>query len=540
MKFLMTTAMGAAVAILLASCGGGSPSNLGTTSTSTVRGTLIQNPPPRLTNLTAASFTSLLNGSPAGQSLLQLTGAPVCGVDVQYVTYATVGGAGETTTATAALMTPNNINGSNATAAQCSGARPIVLYAHGTNITKSFNLAALADSTNAANGEASLLAAMWVAQGYTVVAPNYAGYDASPLPYHPYLNADQQSKDMIDALSASRAALPGLMNPIADNHKLFILGYSQGGHVAMATQRAIEAAGGTVTASVPMSGPYALASLSDAVYYGNVNAGSTIFTPLLTTSWQKAYGNIYTTPSDIYETPYATGIETLLPGAYDFTTVVTSGKLPQLALFNSVAPTAPTGPTSTLQLTLNQITAPFSTGNPTDALFNAGFGTGNLIKNSARLSYLLDAFANPDGVVPTVTNGLPAAAPASPFRIAAKLNDLRTVPWQPHSPMMLCGGNADPTVFFSVNTSVMQAYWSSPSPLALPTGQLTVLDVDSAPTGPSDPFAAVKAGFAANKAAVAAAAGGGAAGAVAVTGVYHGTLVPPFCQVAARGFISHF
>jgi len=35
------------------------------------------------------------------------------------------------------------------------------------------------------NGEALIMAAVFASQGYIVVAPNYAGYDSSTLPYHP-------------------------------------------------------------------------------------------------------------------------------------------------------------------------------------------------------------------------------------------------------------------------------------------------------------------------------------------------------------------
>ena len=115
------------------------------------------------------------------------------------------------------------------------------------------------------------------------------------------------------------------------------------------------------------------------------------------------------------------------------------------------------------------------------------------------------------------------------MRKAFKANDLRN--WAPQRPVLLCGGNADPTVFFSVNTTLMQGLWSAPSPLALPAGLLTVLDVDSAPTGAADPFAAAKAGFAQAKAQAAQ-----AGGASAVLRVYHRELVPPFCNAAARGF----
>jgi hypothetical protein len=515
-------------ALVVAGCGGGTAGSAGTQDNSGVRGSLIQNPPLRITSLTATDFATSLQASSSGQGLLAVAGTPTCGIDVQYVQYATVGGAGEKTTASGALITPTG------TDAKCTGARPIVLYAHGTNITKSYNMAALNDPKNAAYGEAVLVAAMYAAQGYIVVAPNYAGYDNSTLSYHPYLNADQQSKEMIDILAAAKKALPSLLNPKTDNGKLFLTGYSQGGHVAMATHRAMQTAGIAVTAAAPLSGPYALAAQGDATYFGNVNLGSTIFTPLITTSFQKAYGNLYTTPSDIYEPAFATGIDTLLPGAYDFTSVVTSGKLPQVALFSSTPPTAPLGSPATLQPTLNALTQ------PTNPLFQLGFGTNNLIKNSARLSYLLDAFANPDGLVPSPTTGATAASPQNPMRIAGKINDLRN--WKPTSPVLLCGGNADPTVFFPVNTQGMQGLWSNPlSPLVLAPGLLTVLDVDSAPTSATDPFAAAKLGFAQFKANVAAAAvAAGTDPTFAVVSAYHGGLVPPFCNAAARGFFSNF
>lgn len=49
-------------------------------------------------------------------------------------------------------------------------------------------------------------AMLYAAQGDIVVALNYAGHDTSSLGYHPHHIVDQQSKDMIDALTAARAA----------------------------------------------------------------------------------------------------------------------------------------------------------------------------------------------------------------------------------------------------------------------------------------------------------------------------------------------
>ena len=55
------------------------------------------------------------------------------------------------------------------------------------------------------NAEARMVAAMFAGQGFVLVAPNYAGYAGSALPYHAYRDAAQQSTDMVDALRAARA-----------------------------------------------------------------------------------------------------------------------------------------------------------------------------------------------------------------------------------------------------------------------------------------------------------------------------------------------
>lgn len=503
--------LGLGAALVLAACGGSDMGAPSTHDTSGARGSLVYSPPLRITGMDAAEFTARLQGSAAGQGLLQVTGAPRCGVLFHYIEYGTVGGAAEPTRASGALMLPTGSDPA------CTGARPIVLYAHGTSPEKAYNIADITDLSRPGASEGLLIAAMYAAQGFAVVAPNYAGYDTSPLSYHPYLNAEQQSSEMVDALTAARMAMKDL--GAGDSGRLFITGYSQGGHVAMATHRALQAAGQTVTASAPMSGPYALAAFADAVYYGNVNLGATLFTPLLSTSYQKAYGNIYGKTTDLYEAAYAEGIETLLPSKMGAAELFRQGKLPQTAVFSSTPPVP----------SMAAITPPTS---PADqaALFALGFGTPHLVTNAARLSYLQDAMAHPDGVVPVPTTGAPAAAPGHPMRQALRKNDMRS--WTPKRPMLLCGGRADPTVFYGLNTQVMQGYWSAPSPAAAPAGLLNVLDVDSAP-GVNDPFAAVKLGFASAKASVAA-----AGGASAVAQAYHGTLVPPFCNAAARAYFQ--
>jgi acetyl esterase/lipase len=519
-------------ALVVAACG--SSSQTVPVGSSTAPGSLALDPPFRIASADAATFAAQVGATASGQQLLQLTGVPTCGVDFYYLKFWTVGGAKETTQSSGALMVPTGGTG-------CSGPRPVVLYAHGTNTNQALNLADVTDPTNT---EGALIAATFAAQGYIVVAPNYAGYDISTLGYHPFLDAAQQSGEMMDILTAARTALPKTFAAATtDNGKLFVTGYSEGGHVAMATQRALQAAGATVTAAAPLSGPYALEAFGDAIFFGSVNLGSTVFGPLLTTSYQRAYGNIYAAPTDIYSSTYATGIETLLPSQTPIDTIFISGLLPQTALFNSTTPTTLGGqPLPPLLVGLLAV-PPIDPNNPVTALFAAGFGSPYLLLNDFRASYAVDAATHPDGAVPTPSAGVPLAAtpPTQTFRLALYTNDLRNGNWHPASPTLLCGGDQDPTVFFSVNTGTMAAFWSAEVAAHL----ITVLDVNATPTA-NDPFAPIQGGFIASQAALLAfyqtAAGGGLTLAQAEQQVvlgYHGN-VAPFCAVAARSFFANF
>ena len=465
-----------ASAVLTACSGGGDVASGPGIDLSTARGTLVANPPAVLASFPAAAdFANALSASASGRNLLALAGTPKCGINFHYMEYNTVGGQNEATNSTGGIMVPTG------TDAACTGPRPVLLYSHGTTVEKGYNIA------SPANSEAGLVAAMYAAQGWIVVTSNYAGYDASRLSYHPYLNGEQQSNDMIDALRAARTAFPKIN--AADSGKLFLSGYSQGGYVSMATHKAMQANHPTefkVTASGNMSGPYSLVKTFQTVFAGGVNAGGTVFTPLILTSWQKAYGNIYTTPSDVYEAPYATGIETLMPGPLTFNQLFTTGKLPT-KLFASGA---------------------LVTGDPSlDALFAAGIGTPNLIKQSWRQSVL--------------------GNPAHPAWVAAAKNDLLS--WTPARPVAMCMGAQDPTVF-ATNTSDMATYIASKGAASL----MKVFNVEDAATvGPT-----LAGAFAAAKAATAADPSAGATPAERVVGAYHGGLVPPFCNVAVRTYFQ--
>jgi len=423
---------------------------------------------------------------------IAITGEPRCTISIYRVRYYTQGAAGETTDASTAIVVPSGDE------AQCAGARPVLLYAHGTSVQKSFDMTDLRG-----NPEARMTAAMFAAQGYILVAPNYAGYAGSSLDYHAYLDAAQQSTDMIDGLRAARASFASI--GARDSDHLFVTGYSQGGYVALATQRAMQERGARfrLTAAAAMSGPYALAAFGDAVFGGAPTPGMTVYLPMIINAAQRAGAQLYSSPGEIFEDPYASGIETLLPGNASTSELFRTNKLPSMHLFARDS-------------------------HPQTRGHEAFFGDGNLIRTSYRNHYLADMRANPCGD----SDGAPlACAPAHPLRKAAVKNDLRA--YRPSAPVMLCAGNGDPVVPYA-NTVAQHAYWR-----AVGGRGLTVLDLDRSPKF-TDPYRKQKLGFRTAKATLRQTASErGQSPEEAVAAGYHAGLVPPYCMSSVRQFFRN-
>ncbi|MDE2052261.1 MAG: alpha/beta hydrolase, partial [Gammaproteobacteria bacterium] len=263
---------------------------------------------------------------------------------------------------------------------------------------------------------------------------------------------------------------------------------------------------------------------ADAIFMGEVDGGATINFTLVASAYQHSYGNVYGTPTDVFSPQYANGIASLLPATTTRSNLYAQGLLPQYALFSNTPPAAQ-------YAAMTPATTPASLA----PAFAMGFGPSPLVTNAYRLSYLQDEQANPDGGFPTTTADVPPSSPGIGLRQDLARNDLRN--FNPAEPLLLCGGDDDPVVFY-LNTQLMQGYWAAHAPGA----QVTVLDVDSA-LGANDPYADIKNGFAAAKAAVAAAAIAGGAtdgGTSAVLSDYHAGLVPPFCLYAVEKFFDGF
>ena len=134
---------------------------------------------------------------------------------------------------------------------KAAGAKsPVLAYQHAT-ITQD----AEAPSNNASAEEASVVLA---SLGYIVVAADYVGYGASKGAPHPYLLAAPSAASVIDMLTAARTWRQ--RNGVADNGQLFLIGYSEGAYVTVATQRAMQSRGSPHLANLVAvaggAGPY--------------------------------------------------------------------------------------------------------------------------------------------------------------------------------------------------------------------------------------------------------------------------------------------
>ncbi|MFM1992137.1 MAG: hypothetical protein RJA99_5094 [Pseudomonadota bacterium] len=188
-----------------------------------------------------------VDAATASRGWAALAGPARCDVTLHAILHPTAGPKGEATDASGAVLVPGG--------AGCPGPYPLLSYSRGTDLDRSRTMAKLDDR------ETQEITAFFAARGYVVVASDYLGYGRSSFPYHPYLHAESAARTGIDALRAARTLLARL--GVAESDRVFLTGYSQGGHAALAIERAIERdAPVGVPAPVAtgaMSGPYDLA-----------------------------------------------------------------------------------------------------------------------------------------------------------------------------------------------------------------------------------------------------------------------------------------
>lgn len=152
------------------------------------------------------------------------------------------------------------------------------------------------------------LGAGFSSAGYVVIQPDYLGLGDSR-GFHPYVHADTEASAGIDMIFATKEFLE--QQNVGYNDQLFVTGYSQGGHAAMAAHRELEANYSEtlpVTAAAPMSGPYSISTATKASFLSNEEylfPGYGVWTLM---SYNEAY-SLYDSVAQYMKQPYATYAE---------------------------------------------------------------------------------------------------------------------------------------------------------------------------------------------------------------------------------------
>ena len=212
-------------------------------------------------------------------------------VELYRITYWTAAATGDSLTLASGLV---SIPVSN----ECSF--PLLNYNHGTlpydHVLSEMN----------AWFDQHLFGIPFAANGYVSALPDYLGYGATP-PNHPhlYLHAKSEATAVVDILRAARHLCEKYA--VSLNDQVFLLGYSQGGHVTMAAAREIQnlhADEFELVAVAPCSGPYDLSGIGRDSMLFSETFSYPFFISFSTLSYQYVYGNIYEDLGSVFRPPY--------------------------------------------------------------------------------------------------------------------------------------------------------------------------------------------------------------------------------------------
>ena len=218
-----------------------------------------------VTTVTTAQFDSILKAQHVPKRL-----APIrYDVAIYEIQYATRWHDGSAVMASGLVLVPLKIE------KPC----PLLAYAHGTRLQKfrAFSI----------KGEEAL-GAFYATDGYAVIIPDFLGLGSGEK-RHLYHHAESEATCVVDMVKAAKQLYDRIGTKLSD--QLFLTGYSQGGHVAMATHRYIQnhpaQTGLNVTASVPMSGAYDLAGVQGELMFQPYEYPG--YLPYLLFSFQEVY-----------------------------------------------------------------------------------------------------------------------------------------------------------------------------------------------------------------------------------------------------------
>ncbi len=227
----------------------------------------------------------------------------VLGLSAQYavavhkLVYETIDPVGAPTTASGALIIPQDL----------PGPAPLLSYQHGTLVRK-------ASAPSADREGEVLIGGLFATAGYISVLPDYLGLGDGP-GLHPFVHAASEASATVDMLRATRQFLAN--ENIATTDQLYLVGISQGAHATMAALRSLEADhtdAFTVTAVSSLSGPYDISGAMFDVVRQTAPYPAPYYLPYTALSYNAIY-DVFDSPTDFFADPFSTTVPPLFDGS---------------------------------------------------------------------------------------------------------------------------------------------------------------------------------------------------------------------------------
>ena len=182
---------------------------------------------------------------------------------------------------------------------------PTMTYMHGTMFVR--------EDAPSFLGSEGQLGFLMASLGFVTLMPDYVGLGTSDL-LHPYIHAQSEADAGVYFLEAASVLSEELGYTMGTEN--FVMGYSQGGHAAMAMAREMQTNWNDefpLTAAAPMSGPYDLSGTQFPMGFAQESYSNPAYMAYTALAWQSIYGNLYNDLSDWFLEPYASEI----PGMFD-------------------------------------------------------------------------------------------------------------------------------------------------------------------------------------------------------------------------------
>lgn len=234
-------------------------------------------------------------------------------LDMQKVTYQSIGADGKQHSMTGLLILPKSI------LEPLLGDKPsvpILMYQHGTEAYRDFSPSRYLDHQNRPKDYPEVMvAAAIAATGYAVALVDYEGLGDN-LSIQPLVVGDALAQQVIDLLKASRDIIAGTGSPCRWNKQLFLMGYSEGGYVTMTATHELQRTGEfSVTAAAPLSGPHDLSGSMRGIILSDNTFKAPYFAPLLLAGYDYAYGGA----TNFFSPDYALkdAFKTTMPPLFD-------------------------------------------------------------------------------------------------------------------------------------------------------------------------------------------------------------------------------